>query len=206
MRTGTLFCIIGPRGTGKDSIIEGAKHRLVGDRRFVFPRRIITPAGYGGGGVVHQSVTPAQFESLRRDGAFALHWFDCGVGYAISRGIEHDLDAGRAVVVHLARQVVPAARRQYGRVSVIEVRAPVWLVAERLARKDLIMSPEERRRLAGQTDDDADHLIRDDGALDTAVDRLVRVLCAQGAEPPLRIPGRQADASSLGTKPVGGGP
>lgn len=203
MRTGILFCVVGPRGTGKERIIEGAKQRLAGDGRFVFPRRIITMTGSAGGGVVHQSVTPAQFESLRRAGSFALHWFDSGVWYAIPRSIEHELYAGRAVVVHLAPQVVRLARRQYEHVRVIAVRAPAWLVAERLARKDLIMSRDERRALRGEGDADVDYIVSDDGVLSTAVERLVQVLRSGGGEP-LARPARHVAPSSALAKPVGG--
>src|SRR5262249_31492641 len=88
-RTGRLVYVIGPSGSGNDTIITYARQRLGAEsERHVFARRHITrPAESGGED--HIGITTADFDRDRAAGRFALSWRGNGLGYGV--GVEIDL-------------------------------------------------------------------------------------------------------------------
>jgi thymidine phosphorylase len=61
LRVGILFFVVGPSGSGKDSLINGARTVLEPTNRYVFARRVITrPAGSPGED--HEPATEEDFE------------------------------------------------------------------------------------------------------------------------------------------------
>ncbi|MBF0372818.1 MAG: phosphonate metabolism protein/1,5-bisphosphokinase (PRPP-forming) PhnN [Alphaproteobacteria bacterium] len=120
MAVGTLVVVMG-RGAGR--LVDEARAHCAVDARLVFPRRLSTRPVGGGQGEVYTSLTPAQFEMLRRTGGFALAWSVGGVHYALPRDIEEDAEAGRTVVAAGVPAVLPRARQVFGRVLVIDVGA-----------------------------------------------------------------------------------
>lgn len=132
--SGTLFVVSGPSGAGKDALIDAARRRLAGETRLVFPLRTITRPD-AQEGEIHVTVTPAQFDRLRRQGAFTLYWGSRGVNYAVPASIDQDLLAGRSVVVNLPPAMIAEAVARYANVL------PVWVTARPALR---------RRRLLGR--------------------------------------------------------
>ncbi len=177
---GLVVLVVGPSGAGKDSIIRAAESRLRGDRRFVFPRRIVTRAATAAED--HHSVTPAEFEDLLRRGSFALHWRAHGLHYGISNDIDLAVRAGASVVFNASRHAVPTAQGRYRNVGCVLIETTLQLRAERLAARDR-ERPDEisarlRRVVGGVSAADADLAICNDGTLDRAVDILTRWLRA----------------------------
>jgi ribose 1,5-bisphosphokinase len=134
MPKGKLALVVGPSGAGKDTLIAGARAQLAGDVNFVFPRREITrPADAGGED--HITVSWESFAQRRADGAYALAWEAHGLGYGVPAGIAEDLVHGRTVVVNVSRTVIPLARTRFPDLQIMNVTAPVWILAERLAAR-----------------------------------------------------------------------
>ena len=131
---GTLFLVVGPSGAGKDTVIDGAKAALAGDPRFVFPRRVVTrpPDAVGED---HQPMSVKDFTAAEARGDFALSWWAHGLHYGIPRAIDDALARGRHVIVNVSRAVIPQARQYYQPLRIIEVTAPIAVLAERLARR-----------------------------------------------------------------------
>jgi len=146
-RRGTLVLVAGPSGAGKDTLIERARQALVGDPRFVFPRRVITRSAEAGG-EEHEAMTPAEFEAAHAAGTFALAWGAHGLRYGIPRGIEEDLARGRHVVVNVSRAILGQARERYRPLAIVEVTAPVEVLAERLAARGREGAADIAKRLA----------------------------------------------------------
>src|SRR5258708_1339198 len=122
-----LVLVVGPSGAGKDTLLEAARRALADDPRFRFVRRVITrPADAGG--EAHEAVTEEEF--ARR--AFALQWQAHGLHY----GIPAETIVGGPVVVvaNVSRTVVADAARRFP-TRVIEVTAPVEVLAARLAAR-----------------------------------------------------------------------
>lgn len=134
MPKGKLALVVGPSGAGKDTLIAGARAQLAGDTNFVFPRREITrPADAGGED--HITVSWESFAQRRADGAYALAWEAHGLGYGVPAGIAEDLVHGRTVVVNVSRTVIPVARTRFPDLQIMNVTAPVRILAERLAAR-----------------------------------------------------------------------
>ena len=77
--TGRLIYLMGPSGSGKDSLLQAA--REPGAARLPY-RAAGDHALRGSGGEDAQAVTPAQFDTLERASAFAMSWRANGLAMA----------------------------------------------------------------------------------------------------------------------------
>jgi ribose 1,5-bisphosphokinase len=122
--TGLLVLVVGPSGSGKDTLMAGAAKTLALDRRYRFVRRVVTrPADTRQAGEDHEVADHARFTARRDAGGFALHWEAHGLQYGIPVDIAADLQAGRVVVANVSRTVLAETAARYP-VAVIEVTAP----------------------------------------------------------------------------------
>ena len=94
---GRLIFLIGPSGSGKDSLIDASRERLAA-AGVEIARRVITRSAEAKGEAAH-GVTPEQFETLRAQGAFAMHWHANGMDCGIAQQVDEWMAAGRAVLV-----------------------------------------------------------------------------------------------------------
>ena len=178
-RRGLLFLVVGPSGVGKDSLIDGARHWLVDDLSYHFPKRVITRSE-GAGGEDHQAATVADFERQKSDGAFMLSWQAHGHHYGIPTSAADALVQGRSVVVNVSRQIIDLARRKWAPVRVVVVSAPREVLAERLSARgretaDVIQSRLDRADAYRIEGDDVRMLVNAD-RLERAIDRFVALL------------------------------
>lgn len=144
---GRLVLVVGPSGSGKDTLIGAAKAHFAGDSRFCFPQRVVTRDAVAEL-EPHESVDFATFERLRAAGECALSWEAHGLGYLLPLRIKDDLDAGRIVVCNVSRRVIETAREKFAGVVVIEVTAPRQVRAARLAGRGRETAEEIEARLA----------------------------------------------------------
>jgi phosphonate metabolism protein PhnN/1,5-bisphosphokinase (PRPP-forming) len=174
-----LVLIVGPSGVGKDALLSYCRSGLAGVDAVVFPRRAITRAA-GAGGEDHDTLSDAEFERLAAAGGFSLSWRAHGLGYGVPATIEHDLAAGRTVVVNVSRSIVDEARRRYRAVTVVSVVASPEILAARLRDRGRETDDDIVRRLdrAASVEVDGPDVIRLDnsGALETAGEALLRLL------------------------------
>lgn len=131
---GRFVAVVGPSGSGKDSIIRGARTVLASSRHIVFPRRFITREG-GDGFEDHIPISPSAFREAEAAGMFALSWEAHGLRYGIPLEADDMVRAGMTVVVNGSRAVIPEMRERYARLLVISVTVEPRLLAERLARR-----------------------------------------------------------------------
>lgn len=128
-----LILVVGPSGAGKDSLLDGARAALSGDKRFRFVRRVITrPANAGG--ETHEPSTDAEFLARQEAGGFVLHWHAHSLRYGIPADIAADIAVGRVVIANVSRGVIDAARARFV-TRIIEITAPRDVLATRLAAR-----------------------------------------------------------------------
>jgi phosphonate metabolism protein PhnN/1,5-bisphosphokinase (PRPP-forming) len=141
-----LIAVVGPSGAGKDTLMAGARVALAQDTRFRFVRRAITrPAEAGGED--HEALTETDFITRRDAGGFALSWAAHGLHYGIPRDIEADIAARRVVIANLSRSVLLEASARY-RLRVLNISAPIELLAARLAARGRETATDIAARLA----------------------------------------------------------
>jgi len=130
---GRLVLVVGPSGAGKDTLLGLAKAACADDCNIVFPRRVITREASAA--EQNEEVSPDAFRQALSRGEYAMHWEAHGHCYALRRGIDDDLCAGRTVIANVSRTVIGAMRHSYADVVVISITAPPQVLAERLAMR-----------------------------------------------------------------------
>jgi thymidine phosphorylase len=132
LRVGTLFFVVGPSGSGKDSLIDGARTVLEPTDRYVFARRVITrPAGSAGED--HQSATEEDFARHVALGNFLISWNAHGLHYGLPASLRVALEHGQNVIANGSRAVIAELAERVPRLVVVEVMAPPELLAVRIA-------------------------------------------------------------------------
>jgi len=130
---GRLVLVVGPSGAGKDTLLSLAKADCADDRDILFPRRVITREASAS--EQNEEVSLDAFRQAISRGEYAVHWEAHGHCYALRRGIDDELRAGRTVIANVSRTVIDSMRRIYADVVVVSITAPPQVLAERLAMR-----------------------------------------------------------------------
>ncbi|AKR58124.1 hypothetical protein XM25_20510 [Devosia sp. H5989] len=177
--TGAFIAVVGPSGSGKDSIINYARDHLLGRPNFVFPRRIITRQA-DARSEDHDTLTIEAFIQTKARGGFALDWEAHGLSYALPASIDDDIAAGRVVIVNTSRSLVPALAARYRHLVVVSVSAHPDIIAQRLAsrgREDAATIAKRLSRMQVEESLRSDAiLIENSGPIEMAGQRFVHVL------------------------------
>lgn len=175
---GRLFYVVGPSGVGKDSLLRYARERLADQRRLVFAHRYITRAA-NAGGENHVALSEAEFAARLDGAAFAMHWRSHGHAYGIGVEIESWLEQGLDVVISGSREHLADAGSRYPDMTVIWIEASPQTLRARLAgrgREDLAAMESRLSRATRFTPREDAIVIRNDGSLEQAGERLLHVL------------------------------
>ncbi|MEB0109135.1 phosphonate metabolism protein/1,5-bisphosphokinase (PRPP-forming) PhnN [Pseudomonas sp. GNP013] len=180
---GRLIYLIGPSGSGKDSLLDAARSRLA-ERGCRIVRRVITRSAEAVGEAA-QGVTPEQFAALQAQGAFALSWQANGLSYGIPREIDDWLAAGEDVLVNGSRAHLAQTRERYPGMGVLLLAVDHTLLRQRLiarGRESLADIEERLARNARFTaqmiagNDAGLYVLDNSGALEDTVEHLLSVL------------------------------
>ncbi len=143
---GTLIYLIGPSGSGKDSLLQAARPQLELQGCRV-ARRVITRSAEAVGEDA-EAVSPEQFEQLESAGAFAMSWRANGLAYGLPAQINDWLAAGQDVLVNGSRAYLPEARRRYPNLLAILLTVDAGVLRERLLARGRESVAEIDARLA----------------------------------------------------------
>jgi ribose 1,5-bisphosphokinase len=174
---GRLILVVGPSGAGKDTLLGLARTACADDPHIVFPRRVITRQASVA--EENEEVSQDAFRHALARGEYAMHWEAHGHCYALPRGIDDELRAGRTVIANVSRTVIGPLRRGYADVVVISITAPPQVLAERLAARSRSSDGkiEHRlRRTVDETSSGPDVTIVNTGSAEYHARQLVRII------------------------------
>jgi ribose 1,5-bisphosphokinase len=143
---GRLIYLMGPSGSGKDSLLDAMREpwQARGGR---IARRVITRSAEAVGEEAH-AVTPERFARLEAQGAFAMSWRANGLAYGIPRELDDWLEAGQNVLVNGSRGYLPQARQRYPQMLAILLSVRPEVLRQRLLARGRETPEEIEQRLA----------------------------------------------------------
>lgn len=184
MMSASLVYVMGPSGSGKDSLLRQAREALVacpeGLASLCFAHRYITRSARADA-ENHIALSPAEFEARCRAGLFALHWRSHGLDYGIGLEVEQWLARGMTVVVNGSRAHLATARERFPQLKPVLVTVSLETQRQRLLARGREGAAAVEARLArsaalGFVPEDGTALISNEGALPEATQRLLQML------------------------------
>lgn len=130
---GRLIYLMGPSGSGKDSLIDAAREplRLLSCEVM---RRVITRSAESVGEDAI-GVTQEEFERRLREGDFSLVWHANGLSYGIPVEMDQWLKAGRHVLVNGSRANLRQAQTRYPSLLPVLLTVKDDVLRERLLKR-----------------------------------------------------------------------
>ncbi|WP_339495988.1 phosphonate metabolism protein/1,5-bisphosphokinase (PRPP-forming) PhnN [Pseudomonas sp. RA_105y_Pfl2_P56] len=178
---GKLIYLMGPSGSGKDSLIEAAREPLRALNCEVMRRVITRSAESMGEDAI--GVTPQEFERRQRAGDFSLAWQANGLAYGIAVEMDQWLQAGRHVLVNGSRANLRQAQERYPSLVPVLLTVRDEVLRERLLRRGRETLEQIDARLARnalfkdrRSSDRPVHLIDNSGNLADAVNQLLELV------------------------------
>lgn len=163
--------------------MEAARAGLAGEPRYRFARRLITRPAMPGA-EDHDSCDEAGFREAQANGGLALSWQAHGLSYGIPTTELAGIGTGAVVIVNVSRAAIAAAERLAEHVVVLNITAPVGVLAQRLAargRESEVDIAARLRREAPLTAERAEIVtILNDRSIAEAAEELLAVLGGLG--------------------------
>lgn len=163
--------------------MDAGRAGLAGDLRFRFARRLITRRAMAGA-EDHDSCDEAAFAAAEASGELALSWRAHGLSYGIPATELAGVAMGDVVIVNISRAVIAAAERLAERVVVLNITAPVPILAQRLAARGRESEADIAARLKREAPLTAERAeivtIMNDRSVAEATEELLAVLRALG--------------------------
>ena len=166
---GRLIGIIGPSGSGKDSLIQAL---VATEPAYSAVRRVVTRTVPSTGEAI-DAVTEDEFDRRKNSGAFCLDWSAHGLRYGIPYTTRVRVNAGESLLVNLSRTVLTDALHIFPSLCVLSVSVRPDILSARLAKRGRESSCEVSARLNRRSPPPPTHLpviaIDNNGSLDQAV-------------------------------------
>jgi len=187
-----VFYLMGPSGSGKDSLIQGVRAcmdlRQLNGHLLIAHRYITRP--WQAGGENHLELTEHEFKTRAESGLFCLHWSANHCYYGIGNEIAAWLTVGHSVLLNGSRGHLQEAKLRFGdQLIPIMIKVDEGLLKNRLenrgreSQSDIQQRIERTRYFNTQLSHDANqagfsqyHELHNNGELDKAVAELTTLI------------------------------
>ncbi|MCE0495289.1 ribose 1,5-bisphosphokinase [Vibrio salinus] len=181
-KTGRIYFIVGPSGSGKDSLISAFRERFSGE--LVVAHRYITRP-YDAGGENHITLSDKEFSVRDSHNLFAMSWQANGLNYGIGQEVIHWMNNGLCVLVNGSRAYMSIARSRFGeRLIPVVVQVSSEILESRLVAR----GREDRNAIANRLkraeeyrlgEDMAQYCIDNSGTIEESVEQFIRLRQSQ---------------------------
>jgi ribose 1,5-bisphosphokinase len=175
-RQGLFVAVVGPSGSGKDTLMRAVAVRLRDRPDIRFAQRVITreadPENED-----HETLSREAFATARARGEFCLAWEAHGLCYAIRQEAVEHVASGCTMVANLSRAVLSEAASRFSRMDVVELTARPEVRIERLFARGRETVNDIHNRIAREVPLSVQNLsghivtIDNSGRVDDAVER-----------------------------------
>ena len=176
---GCLIVVVGPSGSGKDSLLGAARDHYVGSHDVKIVQRVITRP-IDAGHEPHQFLPTADFIAARDRGDFAVCWEAHNLHYGVPAQVRDWIEDGKVAILNGSRGAMENIRRVFPSSRTVLVSVDEKALATRLAKRARESSSDISARLGRRPDmhlrDDLDIEIDNSGDLQVAVNRLLRFI------------------------------
>lgn len=180
MDKGRLCYIIGPSGSGKDSILKYARDQLSNHPNIIFAHRYITRLPEIDG-ENHIYLSDQEFEHRYKLGLFYMCWNYNNLWYGIGEEVSLWLSRGLNVVVNGSRRYLQSNSIPSENIDVVMVQTDLQLLRNRLISRgrETPQDIEKRLDLADIQpvfDPKNTHIIENNDTIETAGNQFIQIL------------------------------
>lgn len=132
---GPLFAIVGPSGSGKDTVINWLRVNLEDRSDVLFVRRVITRIA----DIRHEdhdTMSTEEFSLAEQNGEFAVTWGAHDLRYGIPADVKNHLDTGGVGIVNGSRRTLEDMHACFENLQVICLTVDPTVLAARLKARD----------------------------------------------------------------------
>ncbi|MFZ2101539.1 MAG: phosphonate metabolism protein/1,5-bisphosphokinase (PRPP-forming) PhnN [Oricola sp.] len=144
---GCFVAIVGPSGSGKDTLINWLKPRLMSAPDVMFVRRAVTRDA-DGTTEDHHALDRETFAAQEEAGRYAVCWEAHGLRYGIPADALHHVETGGIAIANGSRRALGEIEQVFGNLLVVSLTVERHVLAERLGRRGRETAAEIEMRLA----------------------------------------------------------
>jgi len=174
-----MIVIVGPSGSGKDTLIKALRQKTGDKSRCLFIRRVITRAG-DPATEDHVCVSEEEFARSKKAGNFAVTWNAHGLNYAIPNEAAMHVERGGIAIANGSRRALEKIKQAFPSLAVINITVEPEVMRQRLHERGRESAEEIEARLKyaslGIPGTFDVHEINNSGSIDSAVGQLTTII------------------------------
>ncbi|MBF0562422.1 MAG: phosphonate metabolism protein/1,5-bisphosphokinase (PRPP-forming) PhnN [Alphaproteobacteria bacterium] len=189
--SGALIYVVGPSGSGKDTLLRYARDHLDESVPAAFAHRYITRP-IAADSENHIALSEAEFQARLHRQCLAMNWQGHGHRYGVGREIDLWMTVGMTVVVCGSREYLAEAAQRYPKLVPVLISVEADILKQRITARGREDEAEIEQRLQRTLAVTCQHpaliTLDNNGPIETAGNALVEII-TRFAMNPIRTPG-----------------